>query len=389
MQRHLHKNFYLYFLKETASIFLLSVAVLTFLLILARLGKLTDFIINRGVSVWDILLLIFYSSPPYFTFTLPMAFLLSTIVVLGRFSADNEILALKANGVDLRSLFIPVAVFGLIISLVGLLNTHLLLPKSGQLFRDTFISVLKKGITIEDKEGIFNDSIPGVVIYVDKVDTNQRILSGIIVSDDRDKDVKQTITAERGTINLDSETLDLFFVLENGTVHRWEKESDTYRNVSFKHHTFAINFSGLPLYHRELRKKPYEMSREELARLLARSKEEARYEILLEVLRKVSLPLSALAFVLIAVPLGIRRKVGGRFSGMVYSLFLFVFYYLLLALTENMGKSLRLPIAITSFTPNIVIALIGIAISRNINGEAPVWFPGRLKAFFGRNLEKA
>ncbi len=95
----------------------------------------------------DIVLLIVYSSPPYLTFTLPMAFLLSTIVTLGRLSTENEILALKASGVNLRCLFVPIAFVGIIIiiSAVALFNTNFLLPTSANLFRDTLLNVLKKG----------------------------------------------------------------------------------------------------------------------------------------------------------------------------------------------------------------------------------------------------
>ena len=75
-----YKRFYLYLLKELTYILLLSLAILTFILVMSRLGKLTDLVINKGVGLMDIVLLIVYSSPPYLTFTLPMAFLLSTIV---------------------------------------------------------------------------------------------------------------------------------------------------------------------------------------------------------------------------------------------------------------------------------------------------------------------
>jgi lipopolysaccharide export system permease protein len=142
-------------------IFLLSLAILTFILVLGRIGKLADLVVNRGVEIKDIVLLIVYSSPPYLTFTLPMAFLLSTIVVLGRLSTENEILALKASGVNLKCLFTPLFTIGVAITFFGLLNAGTLLPKSGTLFRDTLLNIVKKGISLDDKEGAFNDSRGG------------------------------------------------------------------------------------------------------------------------------------------------------------------------------------------------------------------------------------
>jgi lipopolysaccharide export system permease protein len=385
----LYKRFYLYLLKELTYIFLLSLGILTFILVLSRIGKIADLVINKGVEIKDIVLLILYTSPPYLTFTLPMAFLLSTIVVLGRLSTENEILALKASGINLMNLFVPIAVIGIIITLVGMFNTNFLLPKSGDLFRHTLLNIVKKGIAIDDKEGVFNDTIPGIVIYIDKVDTKNKFLSGIIVSDDRDKDVKQTISASKGNINLDSVTLDLYFILENGNLQRWEKTNDTYKNLSFKNYTFSMNLSSMLSPNTSLRKRPYEMDKKELTKALARANEADRYDLLLEIYKRISIPLSSLAFIFLTVPLGAKRKMEGKFSGVLYSLLLFIFYYVLLALTENVGKVLHLPVFITSFTPNITIAMIGLYLLKNLNDEGQGGWTQKLRHLWVYRFEKA
>jgi len=366
---YLNKKIYLYVFKEIVQILLLSIFVLTFIMVISRIGQLTDLIINKGVEIKDILLLIVYSSPPYLTFTLPMSFLLSTIVVLGRLSTENEVLALKASGINLKYLFIPVVLIGCLISFLGVLNTVILLPNSGNLFRQTLINVVKKGITIEDREGIFNDNIPGVVIYIDKVDKDNKRLSGILVSDDRDRDIKQMISANRGIIHLDPVTLDLNFLLEDGNLHRWEKKKDIYRNLYFKQYTFSMNLEKNVPQNVPLRKRPYEMDTKELKKAMINASALDRYDIMLEIFKKFSIPLSSISFMFLAVPLGIRRRVEGKFSGILYSLLLFILYYVLMAFTENMGKTLGVPAFITSFMPNIVVILIGLGFLRNLNFE--------------------
>jgi len=386
--RAFNKKFHLYILKELSYILLLSLVILTFILVMSRLGKLTDLVINKGVELMDIVLLIVYSSPPYLTFTLPMAFLLSTIVTLGRLSTENEILALKASGVNLRCLFVPIASVGIIISAVALFNTNFLLPTSANLFRDTLLNVLKKGITVDDKEGIFNDTVPGVVIYIDRVDTQTNKLTGILVSDDRDKDEKQTISASNGFIHLDPATLDLSFILYNGSLHKWEKKDDTYRTISFKDYTFMINLAKMLPPSAGVRKRPFEMDRSELKNAMRLAKKDRIYDLQIEIYKKITIPLSALAFVLLTVPLGIRRKVEGRFSGIVYSLALFVFYYMLMALTENLGKTLHIPPALISAIPNTTIVFLGLYLLRNLNVEEPTKTSQMFKFFWMRYLEK-
>ncbi|MHB8109385.1 MAG: LptF/LptG family permease [Syntrophorhabdaceae bacterium] len=380
-------NFYL--LKELSQILFLSLGILTFILVLSRLGKIADLVINKGVGIRDILFLIIFSIPPYLTFTLPMAFLLSVIVVLGRLSTENEILALKASGVNLKWLFVPIVFLGLIITTCGLINTNSVMPRFSGFFRETLIDVIKKGISVDDKEGVFNDSVPGVTIYINKVDTTKRTLTGIVVSDDRDKNVKQTISARDGYVNIDSETFDLYFMLQQGTLHRWEKVTDTYRNVSFKDYTFTMNLSQMVQTGGVSRKLPYEMDRKELSGMLAKAQNQNdRYDILLEMYKKFSLPLSSLAFILLTVPLGVKRKVEGKFSGALYSLLLFIFYYFLMAMTDNVGKQTHMPPYITTFIPNVVIAFIGLYLVRNLNKEEHVTLLQRIKYLWAYTVEK-
>ena len=387
--KKLRSQFNQYILKELIITLLVSIGVLTFILVLSRLGKMTDLVINKGVGLTDILLLIIYSTPPYLTFTLPMAFLLSTIVVLGRLSSENEILVLKSSGVNLKYLLIPIIALGLFITCCGLFNTNLLLPRSGELFRNTLIDVVKKGVSVEDKEGVFNDTIPGIVIYIEKVDTQKRVLTGIVVSDDRDKDVKQAISAKKGYININPDTLDLYFALENGNLHRWEKTKDTYSTIAFENYTFSMNLSSMVRYGGELRKSWYEMDRKELKKTLAsETNYTKRYDILLEMYKKITIPLSPIAFIFLTIPLGVRRKIEGKFSGMLYSLLVFVLYYVLMAFTENMGKTIHLPALITAFLPDLVVAAMGFHLLKHINEEEYATIPHKLKYFWTHCFEK-
>jgi lipopolysaccharide export system permease protein len=387
--RLLGKKFYLYFLKELLSLFVLSVGIFTFIMVLSRLGKLTDLVINKGVGLLDIVLLIIYSAPAYLTFTLPMAFLLSTIVVLGRQSSENELLALKANGIDLRYLFVPVLGLAMGIFLVGVADTTFVLSKSSEAFRTTLITIAKKGISIDDREGVFNDAIPGIVVYIDKVDTKTRNLSGIILSDDRDETIKQTISAEKGLVSLDVSSFDLSFLLENGTVHRWEKQRDSYQSLSFKSYVFAMNLMNMLPYNRELRKRPYEMSMGEMKKAISKADASHRYDLYLEVYKKFSIPFSSIAFVPLIVPLGIRRKTEGKFSGIVYSLVLFLSYYILTAFVENTGKSYQIPPVLVAFAPSLLFCLAGFSLMRGVNAEVHTTILQRLKTRWERLNVKA
>ncbi len=387
--RVLPKKLYLYLLRELGSLFFLSLLIFTFILVISRLGRMADLVINKGVGLTDIVLLVFYSFPAYLTFTFPMAFLLSTIVVLGRLSGENEILALKANGINLRRLLVPFALLGLAISLVGMLNTAILVSRASDAFRNTVVTIAKKSISVEDKEGTFNDSIPDVVIFIEKVDKRNRDLSGIFISDDRDEGVRQTISAERGLVNLDVNTLDLSFSLKNGSVHRWEKATDTYRTVAFRDYTFAMNLMSVLPRISEVRRKPHEMGVRELAARYRAATGPEKYDYILDLYKKFTIPLAAAAFVLVGVPLGIRRRAEGRFSGVVHSLLIFISYYIVVALTENVGAQYGISPLLVSITPNVLVAGVGLYLLRDLNTEDRTRVPGQWKTVLESLFAKA
>ncbi len=371
----LYKKFHLYLFKELLLFFLLSLSVFTFILVLSRLGKMADLVINKGVNLKDISLLIAYSAPPFLTFTLPMAFLLSSVVALGRLSSENEILVLKASGVNLRNLFVPVAMLGLVVFLAGFLNNALLLSKSSEAFRQTLLSIGKRQFSIE--EGIFNE-FPGVVIFVDKVDSKNRGLSGIIISDDRDEGVRQTLAAEKGSLNLDLNTFDLSFILKNGTLHRWQKQADTYQSISFNDYAFHLNLASL-IPNPVLRKKPFEMDFRELKKAFAAAKGEDKYDFSLEIYKKFSVPCSVVAFMLLTVPLGVGRRSEGKVSGVVYSLLIFIAYYFLSAICDNAGKLYEVSPLVVSFAPNIIFSFAGLYLTAGLNDEDQRFKFDRLK----------
>jgi len=231
--------------------------------------------------------------------------------------------------------------------------------------------------------------VPGVVVYINKVDSTRRTLTGIVVSDDRDKNVKQTISASKGYVNIDSDTFQLYFMLQDGTLHRWEKATDTYRSVSFQDYTFTMNLSQMVQTGNVSRKLAYEMDRNELKKALTTAtNEDQRYDLLLEIYKKISLPLSSLAFIILTIPLGVRRKVEGKFSGTLYSLLLFIFYYVLIAMTDSLGKNIHAPPYIITFLPNAVIVAMGLYLLRSLNKEEHVTISQRLKYLWAYCLEK-
>src|SRR6202046_1142568 len=104
-----------YISKEIVAPFGLGVGLLTFALVTGRLLKLTEMVVNHGVSLGDVASLIGYIMPAFLEMTFPMAVLLGVLMGFGRMSGDREVIAARACGMSLYRLAMPGICFSLLI----------------------------------------------------------------------------------------------------------------------------------------------------------------------------------------------------------------------------------------------------------------------------------
>src|SRR6266852_2931110 len=97
-----------YVAREVLGPFVLGVGLLTFALVTGRLLKLTEMVVNHGVTLRDVLSLMGFIMPAFLELTFPMAVLLGVLIGFGRMSGDRELIAARACGVSLYRLAVPV-----------------------------------------------------------------------------------------------------------------------------------------------------------------------------------------------------------------------------------------------------------------------------------------
>src|SRR4030065_1018782 len=126
----MRKIIFRYIVKEIAISFFMILFVLTFVLLMGRILQMMDLMVNKGVSFFSIAKLITYLLPSFMTLTIPVALLIAILITMGKFSADNEITALKASGISLMQIFYPVAIVSLAAFMFTIFITHYLTQKS-------------------------------------------------------------------------------------------------------------------------------------------------------------------------------------------------------------------------------------------------------------------
>ncbi len=121
-----------YILKEFFRVFIPTIVAFEFLLILGLVLQS----MHKGANVMSIIVgllpyFVFYALP----YALPTALLAATVITYGRMSGDNEIWAMLTSGIHLRTIIIPIAVIGLLFSVLSVAINAELLPRSYKMLK--------------------------------------------------------------------------------------------------------------------------------------------------------------------------------------------------------------------------------------------------------------
>ncbi|MDH7500900.1 MAG: LptF/LptG family permease, partial [candidate division NC10 bacterium] len=143
-----------YILKEMGSIFMVGIGAFTIVLLLDKIIRLTELILNKGVGTWVALRLFLFLLPSFLTLTIPMATLLATLTTFGRMASDREVTAMKTTGVSLYRLLQPPFLFASIAFLVNLLLSVYIMPWGYHGFKSLLYQIARSSASIGLREGV-------------------------------------------------------------------------------------------------------------------------------------------------------------------------------------------------------------------------------------------
>ena len=177
-----------YVAREVLAPFGMGVALLTFALVTGKLLKLTDMVVNHGVSVPEVMGLMAFIMPAFLELTFPMAVLLGVLLGFGRMSGDREMIAARACGVSLYRIAIPVMMVAFVVYLLSSWFAFSIRPWANISLEHRLFYLTRTRVSSVLKEKVFNSGFKGMVVYVDKVSEGADGLQGVMISDARTPD---------------------------------------------------------------------------------------------------------------------------------------------------------------------------------------------------------
>lgn len=186
-----------YALSEFLLAFLVAFAFFFFIFFINQLLVMAEEIFAKRVPFWDVLLFIVFSLPSIVALSFPFGALVGALMSVGRLSSDNELLAMRASGIPLRNIVLPLLAMGFALSLVSFVMNDYFLPlgnlRLGRMYRKILYS--NPGVELEPNSV---KRYQDMVIVTGAIEGNR--IKNLAILDKNERNQKRIITARRGVL---------------------------------------------------------------------------------------------------------------------------------------------------------------------------------------------
>jgi lipopolysaccharide export system permease protein len=201
--------------------FLFSLAACTGLMMINTLAKRFGDLVGKDLPASVIVEVLVLSVPFIIALTLPMAVLVAILYGYSQLGSDNEITAMRANGVSVIQMLRPALWAGFALMLVNFLFIDQVLPRSNARLKNLQSGIGVKKPAFQMREQAINN-LPPYFIRAARVLPGSGRLTNVEIFDLSLLDGRRVIYADSGAMAFDGNQTDLILTLHNGKVHEYK-----------------------------------------------------------------------------------------------------------------------------------------------------------------------
>jgi lipopolysaccharide export system permease protein len=214
-----------YVLREHAGPFFFALATLTSLFLLNQVARHFGDLVGKGLGGAIIGEFFALSIPFIIAMTTPMAVLIATLYAFSRLAAENEITALRASGVGMARVLLPVIFGGAFFAMLMVAFNDQVLPRTNHRLRKLQTDIARKKPTFALREQVINEVSPGrLFLRTMKIDGAEDLLRDVMIIDLSDPLRRRTIHADSGRMGMSTSMSDLELTLYDGYSQEIPKE---------------------------------------------------------------------------------------------------------------------------------------------------------------------
>ena len=376
------KTLHKYLTRQVLASLLLTVTVFTFVLLIGdALKEILQLIISGHARFGSVLELFGLLIPFIWVFALPMGLLTATLLVFGRFSADQELTAARASGISLLSLISPILLLSFFFCGVSAWINMELGPESRVAFKNLVYHLRAELVNVQLPEGRFIRDFPGYVVYVGK-NSGGDLQDVMIIKPGSETNATTTVQAPRGRLETDATNKQLVLHLFDARSVTLGGERADIGSSPELILNFDLNGSTNQIYNPKISDMTFGQLRDEMDHLerqlsmpppvstnsdglraqlreIARQRNDVTEPVRVEMNRQIAFSFACFGFTLVGIPLGIRVHRRETNVGVAIALGLVLVYYSFIILGEALSARTELAPHLIVWLPNFIFQAAG------------------------------
>lgn len=380
------RTLHLYLTRQVLLSLVMTVAVFTFVMLVGNaLKEVLALVVSRQITLGMVMQAIGLLIPFVMAYVLPFGMLTAIILTFGRFSADQELTAVRASGVSLLSLVMPVLVLSLLLSGLCALFNLWIAPECRNIYKNLMFNLNQRNVSMLITEDRFIDEIPGLVLYVRKKEGNE--LQDIRLYRMENSVITSRTYAKSGTFTLDEQARTITFILRDSTSEERIQSDPEYESRVMGPPSPSPKMEWQPIHANQVEFGPVDLTRlfkeqrkpklsemtywqlqAERASLEAQGISPVPVQVQLN--RQFSFSFACFAFTLIGIPLAIRAHRRETSIGVAISLGLVLVYYTFFIVGDAFETREDLHPELIVWLPNFLFEALGGWLLWRANGRA-------------------
>ena len=379
------KTLHTYLTRQVLASLLLGMAVFTFVLLIGDgLKEILPLLIGGQVRPALVLEAIGLLIPFFWVYALPMGLLTATLLVFGRFSADQELTAARASGISLLSLVTPVLLLSLFCCVLSAWINLDLGPRSRVAFKELTVRAQADLANIRLPENTYIPISTNYIFYAKKNKNNN--LEGVMICVIKNEtNVNKFITAPQGRVKVDMQNKQLNFDFFNAATLQLMPDGSSRSTLlkGWSSYIYHLPPTESHPYHPAISDMTFWQLQNELDHLnrklslppdldevgpegrpvqfheAKKQREDLTEPLRVEMHRQVAFSLACFSFTLIGIPLGIRVHRRETNVGVAVALILVLIYYAFIMVGESLSARPEFAPHLIFWLPNFIFQAVG------------------------------
>ena len=223
-----------FIIKSFVGPFVAILFVVVFILVMQFLWLYIDELVGKGLSMKVIFEFLAWGSATMLPLSLPLATLLASMMTLGTLGENNELLAIKAAGISLQRILVPLGIICAVISIGAFFVSNDLIPVAYNKIYTLRDDIGKTKDEIKIPTRTFYNGIDGYILRVEERNDDTGMMTGVMVYNHTKNKGNTSLTiADSAMMKMSKDKTYLTFILYDGTNYE-ETNTKRYRDTTLQ-----------------------------------------------------------------------------------------------------------------------------------------------------------